>query len=325
MSSTASTMARPGPPLVAGSDPVAASSSSAVTGLVAVGALGLATAPGVAAYHDPEALFTLRDPEIKEASGISASTRADDLFFIHNDSGDTARFFAVDDHGCTQAVFDLADPGIIANDWEDMARGPEVDGSPTLWFADIGDNAARRTTVSMYRVAEPKVRRRESSADPAVPCPPARARTVPATGYELAYEDGPHDAEALLVDPRTGRLYIVSKVLTGDATVYAAPAKLSRKRRNVLTKVATIPGLTNVTSGDIDPDGSRLVLRTYDAAYEFPIPNGDVVAAFAAPPRQIVLPRMPQGEAITYTRDSSAWVTSSEGAGSVVYRLPDHG
>ncbi len=295
----------------------------AVTAVLAA-TVGLVSVTAAAAYHEPEAYFTLRDPEITESSGVAASARADDLFFTHNDSGDTARFFAVDDHGCTQAVFDLADRGTIAIDWEDMARGPKVDGKPTLVLADIGDNFAARPNVVVHRVVEPKVKRRPSSADPAVACPPARARTVAATTFELTYEDGPRDAEALLVDPRTGRLYVVTKVGSGAAALYAAPERLSRKRPNVLRNVAVVPGITNATAGDIDPDGSRLVLRTYDSAYEFEIPDGDVAAAFANEPRKITLPSMPQGEAIAYTSDSRAWVTTSEGVGSVVYRLDDH-
>jgi hypothetical protein len=296
----------------------------AAAGLVVVAALGLASASAAAAYHEPEALFTLRDPEITESSGVAASARSDDLFFTHNDSGDTARFFAVDANGCTQAVFDFADRGIVAEDWEDMARGPEVDGTPTLWIADTGDNAARRESVTVHRVFEPRVKLRTSSPDPALPCPPARARTVAATAYELRYEDGPHDSEALLVDPTTGQLFVVTKVGTGDAALYAAPERLRKKHPNVLRAVAAVRGITNVTSGDIAPDGTRLVLRTYDSAYEFEIPDGDPTAAFASEPRTFTLPSMPQGEAITYTRDADAWVTTSEGAGTVVYRLADH-
>ena len=141
-----------------------------MTAALAAATVGMVSVAAAAAYHEPEAYFTLRDPEITESSGIAASARADDLFFTHNDSGDTARFFAVDDHGCTQAVFDLADRGTIAIDWEDMARGPKIDGKPTLFLADIGDNFAARPNVVVYRVVEPKVKRQPSPADPAAAC-----------------------------------------------------------------------------------------------------------------------------------------------------------
>ncbi len=228
-------------------------------------------------------------------------------------------FLALDDAGCTLAIFDFEDTGIIAFDWEDMARGPSPDSEPALWFGDIGDNARARPRISVYRVDEPRVRTTPDE------CPSARQRLVPATRFDLTYEDGPHDAEALLVHPRTGRLFIVSKVGGGEeADLYAAPAELRAKRANVLRRVAGIPDMASVTAGDIDPDGSRLALRNYQSAFEWPIPGDDVAGAFAAEPRTIALPPMPQGEAITYERDGAALVTTSEGAGSVVVRVPDH-
>jgi hypothetical protein len=285
----------------------------------------IVAAPGiasVAAYHEPAEYFRLREPQIAESSGVAASSTRDGLYFTHNDSGDTSRFFAVDTSGCALVIFDLADQSFVAFDWEDLARGPGKGGQPSLWFGDIGDNLAVRRNVTVYRALEPKVRR---SVDPATAeCPSPKARTIKATAFDLTYEDGPHDAETVLVHPQTGQLFVVTKVGEGDAGVYAAPARLRSGRTNVLRRVASIPGRTNVTGGDIDPGGGRLVLRDYQDAFEYGIPDGDVAAAFAGEPRRIDLPAMPQGEAITYERDGSALVLTSEQAGSVVIRVPDH-
>jgi hypothetical protein len=98
------------------------------------------------------------------------------VLFTHNDSGDDARFFAVDDSCRTLATYVL--PGVDSSDWEDMARGPGPDGKPVLWFGDIGDNAMMRSEVVVQRVAEPEVRR--------------AAKPVPVTSvaFRFAYEDG---------------------------------------------------------------------------------------------------------------------------------------
>ena len=61
--------------------------------LIAVGVLP------AGASAAPAQLFTFRDPQIAESSGIVATTTRDDVVFTHNDSGDTARFFAVDRYG----------------------------------------------------------------------------------------------------------------------------------------------------------------------------------------------------------------------------------
>ena len=141
-------------------------------------------------------LFRFDDARITEASGLAVACPSG-LVLTHNDSGDTARFFAVDRQGRTVATYSLR--GADAVDWEDMAR----DGD-RLYLADIGDNARSRDHVDVYETAVP---------DGSGPT------TLPATRHRLRYPDGAHDAEALLV--RDGRIFVVVK--SGDGAVYAAP------------------------------------------------------------------------------------------------------
>jgi hypothetical protein len=63
----------------------------------------------------------LVDDRITESSGLVLSSRTDRVLFTHNDSGDDARFFAVDDRCRTLAMYVLS--GVAATDWEDMAVG----------------------------------------------------------------------------------------------------------------------------------------------------------------------------------------------------------
>jgi hypothetical protein len=253
-------------------------------------------------------LFRFQDPEIRESSGVAVSSRDEEVIFTHNDSGDVARFFAVDAQGCTLGRYTLEDADAI--DWEDMAGGTEHRGKPTLWFGDIGDNAANRPSIVVYRVVEPKV---------AVPagerggCPVPVDRQLATTRFELRYADGARDAETLLVHPRSGRLFVVSKA---SAQLYAAPRRLSADEVNVLDPVASTdaPGGL-VTAGDISRSGKRLVLRDYSEAFEWRIRDGDVAAALATPPLRLALPPTPQGEAIAYTRSGGAVVTTSEDPG----------
>jgi MYXO-CTERM domain-containing protein len=239
----------------------------------------------------------LTDPRIAESSGLVAGVRSDRLF-THNDSGDSARFFAVGSDGRTVATYQLR--GVQARDWEDIERGPR--GS--LWLADIGDNRSTRDLgVLVHRVQEPT----------------GPSATVAAVSYRLRYEDGPQDAEALLLSPRTGRLLVVTKSLAGGE-VYEAPAALGAGVANILRRVGHVP-VPEVTAGDVSPDGSRVVLRNYTAAYEWDVAGDDIPAALRGEPSRIPLPRQPQGEGITYSRDGQALLVSSEGVGQPVYRL----
>ena len=251
-------------------------------------------------YGDGRLLCTLTEPSITESSGLAASVVDDDLLYTHNDSGDVARVFQLDRTCRLRATLVLR--GQDARDWEDMSRGP----GNTLWLGDIGDNSAIRDRgILVHRVRDPG--------------PKTGVVQVPWTSYRLTYADGPKDAEALLVHPRTGQLLIVSKGFAGGG-IYAAPLHLRPDRPNVLQRVGEVQ-IPEVTSGDISPDGRRVVLRNYSAAYEWDVEGDDVVAAMRGAPTRIPLPRSPQGEAITYARDGRALLTSSEGIGAPIHEL----
>jgi len=263
-----------------------------------------------------EVLFTFQDPRIDESSGLVASSTAD-VYFTVNDSNPDLRFFTVDARGRTLAVTDF--PGVDARDVEDAALGP----GPSLYLADIGDNRAVRPRVLVHRLPEPAV-------DPARRGGAVRAR--PPLSASLTYEDGPHDAETLLVHPRTGQVLVVTKGILGSG-VYAAPQPLAdgtlRRVGGVQVRATGTTGgpdvgavaQTLVTGGAVSPDGRRVVLRTYTDAYVYEVPGDDLVAALRGTPAVLPLPETRQGEAVSWTRDGAALLTSSEGQGAPVHRV----
>ena len=217
----------------------------AVAGVAAAGGAipaAAATPTGDApVVHPPDhAVFALRDPRIGESSGLAVASRERGVYFTHNDSGDSARFFAVDSTGRTLATFDVR--GAPAVDWEDMATAPGPDGTSSVWLADIGDNGANHPSVTVYVVAEPRVTRGS-----------AGTRTLPVTAtYRLRYPDRPHDAETLLVDPVRRRAFIVTKSMTGRSDVYALPARPTRRSVATLRHVGSLAfGVTGSAGGPL--------------------------------------------------------------------------
>jgi len=186
-------------------------------------------------------LFHIADPRVDEASGIATSVVDSGVVYVQNDSGDSARFFALDIHtGRTVATYTV--PNATNIDWEDMAVARDRRGVPSVWLADIGDNDARRTEVRIYRVDEP---RGPAAGPPEV--------------WRLRYPDGPHDAESLAVAPG-GAVFIVAKSLLGSSAVYAVPARprpvpdrhrrCRRRCRRVPHRVAGSPAaLTSCRTG----------------------------------------------------------------------------
>jgi hypothetical protein len=262
----------------------------------------------------PTRLFAFRDPQIAESSGIVASATRDDVVFTHNDSGDTARFFAVDHYGCTIGVFTA--PGVEATDWEDMARGP----GHSLWLGDIGDNDANRDEIAVQRFDEPAV----GASTDGSGCPPPAERAVAAASYRLRYADGPHDAETLLVDPVTSQVFIITKSVTAGA-LYAAPNPLNADDVNVLRKVVDVGTPAFATAGDIAPDGKHVAVRNYWEIDIRTIPNGNLAAAFAPSARVQRLDAPDsgrQGEGLGFSRTGSDMLTSSEGLSAPVFLIP---
>ena len=262
--------------------------------VVLLGALTTAVAPAYAAAANPSPLFAFADTQITESSGLGTSSYSDGRYYTHNDSGDTARFFAVNSSGATVAIYTLK--GATAHDWEDMETGTDQAGHPVLYFGDIGDNSSKRSEIDVYQVPEP----RGPSSD------------VPWVRYRFHYPDGAHNAETLMVDPHTHRLYIASKAAIGEGELYEAPAVLSPTDVNVLVPVRSgIPMLT--TSGDISPNGKVIVLLTYFSAYWAVGVNGTLHA--------FPIPEQHQDGAIAFTRDGRSVIVGSEGVHSAVYEV----
>lgn len=248
---------------------------------------------------EPEVAFSFQDPDIAESSGISVSRRHPGVVYTVDDSGHGARIYAVGPDGRTRAVLRIA--GAANRDWEAIAPGRDEQGRPALFIGDIGDNLGGAwRTISVYRVTEPAE---------------LRSGTLRATRYRLRYADGARNAEALLVEPRTNRLYVVSKE-EGRGGVYVAPPRLSADRVNVLRWVGDAPSM--ITDGAFAPDGRRFVVRGYFDATEYAF-DGE------RPGRQLRnfgLPLQRQGEGVAYTPDGRALLLSSEGAHSDVWRIP---
>ena len=164
---------------------------------------------------------------------------------------------------------------------------------------------------------------REPAADPQGATPPATVLNNVAA-LTLAYPDGPHDAEALLVDPVSGELFVVTKEFSGNAQVFRAPANLANGSTTVLVQVATVSlgFLGAVTAADVSPTGDVVVLRTYFSAVLFGRPAGSPLAdAFSQPSCNGAVASEAQGEAIGFTRDGRGYMTSSEGVNPPLHRF----
>lgn len=259
---------------------------SPLLGVLAIGAPFVVGAFVVSNPLRPELeAFTFTDPEIVESSGLVVR---DGLAVTVNDSGDSGRVFVVDpDSGDTVGTTTYTPE---PEDVEAVASA----GPGEVWVGDIGDNRAAREDITVTRLPV-------GEGD--------RAST--GTSARLAYPDGPRDAETLLVHPRTGRLYVVSKGVLGGR-VYAAPPRLDEDRVNTMERLGPVLGVA--TDGAFFPDGRHLMLRSYGRAVVYHWPSLE-------PEADLELPRQQQGEGLAITEDGEV-LLSSEGREAPVLRLP---
>jgi hypothetical protein len=261
-------------------------------------------------FQAGQVVGTVQHSSVNEASGIAPSRQNVNVLWVHNDSGDSARVFAMNTQGQHLGIFNLS--GATAIDCEDIAIGPgSVPGKDYLYVGDIGDNNAVRTTgVRVYRVQEPVVDPDQSPV------------TITLTGVEtltLKYPDGARDAETLMVDPATGDIYVVSKRETYSRVYVAAYPQAAT---TTMTYVAQLPWGW-ATSGDISPLRTEIIIRGYGNASLWQIPDyGFLWNAFDALPCTIPLASEPQGEAIGFDAFGFGYFTTSEGINQPIYYFP---
>jgi len=247
---------------------------------------------------------------LHELSGIAASRRHPGVYWAHNDSNNAGTLFAIDAAGKVVARFALR--GLRPRDAEDVAVGPCAAGSrdSCIYLADTGDNLLRRGEVWIGRVAEP------AKLD-------GHALEVEADAFR--YPDGKHNTETLLVDPRSARLYVVTKSVEGLGQVFRlddmADGRVGRAVPvTTLPAPATLARLT--TAGSAHPSGERVLLRTYASVWELRRPGArSLEEVFAAQPVEVTSATQIQGEGVTYTADGRGYMLAAEGESSPLYRV----
>jgi len=226
-------------------------------------------------------------PGIAETSGLAVSRRTPGVIWTHNDSGNDAVLFALDTAGALRGRVRVP---IRTLDWEDVsaARCPLGD---CLYLADIGDNKQIRARVRIYRVPEPS---------------PDESLTAAPDVFEAAYDDGPHNAEAMFV--AGADLFIVTRDRTGG--VYRATIGPSGSRDLTFRRIGAL-GLGAVTDAEAFRDGAAVVVRTSHEAVFYR--TADLVRGANTPYFRVRIDglREPQGEGIA--TDGRMLFLSSEG------------
>jgi hypothetical protein len=279
--------------------------SMLVLSILIIGLVSCAAAPEpfghMPKFVSGKQVGTLQTELLQEASGIVASRSNPGVLWVHNDSGDAPRVYAINSKGTLLGIYRIAAAKSL--DWEDIAIGPSPDPKQDyLYIGDIGDNRAKRPSVAVYRIQEPKVRPNQSLVDMEV---------GPADSFNLRYPDGPKDAETLMVDPLSGDIYIISK-RDIFSKVYRALYPCSTDETITMELVATLPwGLA--VGGDVSPDGNLVIVRGLYNASLWQRPKGqELWRAFTGRQFKLEVVAEPQGEGIGFDSQGRGYFTIGE-------------
>ncbi len=261
-------------------------------------------------YADAITSGTLRGTDAEELSGLVASRSRPGLLWAHNDgNGNRLKLYAIDRDAKLRKEIRIRD--LELDDLEDIAMGPGPDPARDyLYLADTGDNENNRDEIRVIRFPEPDIDTAEEISSEEVDV------------YRFRYDDhDPHDAEALLVDPANGDIYIITKHGPDErrTRVYMAEAPLDSSGRNTLVEIlrdddaADLRG--SVVAADISTDGSRIALLFKEEATRIWTrePGQSIGEVLALPACHA--PSAPgQQEALAWSAESDSFYLVPEGA-----------
>jgi len=244
-------------------------------------------------------------PALSEVSGMIKSPAYKDVFWVHNDSGDLARIFAVKRDGAL--IKEIKFEGAKNVDWEDVAIG-----GGNLFVADLGNNGNARKNLGVYVFAEPD---------------PSSSGWVKPRFLPVIYPDQASfpptfmrfDCEAVFWFK--GKLHVLTKhrlpggILPESSTnLYRLDTQFEVKP-NRLKKVDSKGNMKGwVTAADMSPDGRYLAVLTHLPVASIWIFDTQGVGdkLLSKPVRWVELRNAKQCEAICWDGDDSLMVANEQ-------------
>ncbi|RZJ78998.1 MAG: hypothetical protein EOO20_27290 [Chryseobacterium sp.] len=247
-----------------------------------------------------------------EISGIVKSRSNNNLFWIHNDSGDQPRVFAIDSLGKFyqsdryRNYEGISIAGATNVDWEDIA----VDNKGNLIIADVGNNYNDRKDLVLYVVPEPS---------------PIASNTTFLKKLFFKYPDQKtyttdrdfnYDCEAVFF--ADDRIHMLSKDRSDSFTrLYRMDVEKTDEINN-LTLLDRFDIGDKVTAADASVDGNKLVVLTYSAIWLFERKSPSE-SYFKGNIWWLPI-TAPQVESICFKNDQHLWLLDEEAAD--IYEVP---
>lgn len=194
---------------------------------------------------------------LDEASGLAWSRNNPGFIWAQQDSGNDNHLFLLDGQsGGIVATYRIQ--GIENRDWEDIeiAPGP-LDGRNYLYVGDFGDNEAIYGSYTIYRFEEPLFE--ESQRGETIDL------EVEVDRINYRYPEKNHDVEALMVDPLTKDIYVVTK-RDERSMLYVALYPQPLNEEFTVLKGGEF-SFWAVTAATVSEDGREILIKNYSQVF----------------------------------------------------------
>jgi hypothetical protein len=253
----------------------------------------------------------IKSPKITESSGLANSPCQPEVLWTHNDSGGGPFIFAINKKGEHLATLHVLKAQ--NRDWEDLAIREEAPGECYIYVGDIGNNRKTNQIFTIYKIKEPKI------SEIAVSNNKSNVSATVVQSIRFKYPYSSKDAEALIVHPQSGDLYLLTKNLAEFSEIYKLRAQdIKKDAINTLQLIGrielpSIPGGL-ITGASVSLDGRKVVMCDYLGIYEIKLPEASDYFddIWLQKPQSVdSLPRA-QGEAVAYSVDGNSIFATSE-------------
>jgi hypothetical protein len=252
------------------------------------------------AFEAAKELGAVEDLALNEISGVAVSFEVPDALWTEEDSGNENKIYLITKTGKSLGSFRMT--SVSDRDWEDMAisTGPILNVR-YLYLAETGDNNYHYPVKSIYRFPEPSITNKPFPLNEEIPI----VETI-----SFKYPDGIKNSEAVMVDPVSHDIYIISK--EGQATIYVARFPQALNSVFTITKLGTLP-ISDVTSADISQDGTEILVKNYSLMLYWKKSSSESISELLkkTPQRAPYTPE-PKGESVCWAADASGYFTISE-------------
>lgn len=245
---------------------------------------------------------------LRESSGLAYSRTNKGFIWTIQDKGNANSLYLIDVKN-GEIVVEYRIKGTDNRDWEDIeiSTGPES-GKNYLYIGDTGDNNLEYQDYTIYRFEEPRFEETH------------RTKTIdleiPIEKIIFEYPEKSHDVEALLVDPFTKDIFLVTK-RDIFSLLFSLPYPQKTDKLNTAILSGTFP-FRIATAGTVSEDGNEVLIKTYERIFFWKkTSDQSFVSMLGSIPSFAPYEKEEQGEAICFD-NVGGYFTLSEWNNGVV-------